>query len=238
MPDPTPAPSEASPLGGAPAEAPAPDPTGNLYPTGGETTAAAADTQGGDTFGGDSNSGGTEGADSLSGDTSGADTQSGEDSIAGFAAADLVIPEGMEANDELLAAFTTQALEAGLSKDNAQKLLDLHLSEVAKLEKASGEAFLASINEWRGQVMADPDIGGSNFKNTETVLGRALDTYGSKEARDAFDATGAGWHPAIVKFVYNMARSLNEGAPVAPKGPTGLGKRTAAAVLYGDNPQS
>lgn len=238
MADPAPAP-ELSPLSApsAPAtpEPAAPDPA--LSP--GTQKLYGAETSGGDSAAGTDTVSGPDTASGTDSVVAGSDTSVGPDGkkIEGAPAPDAIVlklPDGVEANAELLTSFTTLATESGLNTEKAQKLLDMHLAEVGKINAATEKAWTDQVAAWKTAIDKDPDIGGEKTAAAQVVIARALDTYGSSEARAAFEATGAGWNPAIIKFVHKMAAALNEGSPISPGGPRGQKAASPAARLYGE----
>lgn len=149
------------------------------------------------------------------------------------------LPEGVALAEEALGNFLTAANTAGLSKENAQALLKMHAEQVDGLVKdwvkVQTDTWTETNKAWRDEIAADPDIGSGNEKKTLEVIGRALDTYGSKEVRQALDLTGAGNNPHVTKLIYKMALALSEGSSVpggqpAPKGKAG---QTLGERLYG-----
>lgn len=153
---------------------------------------------------------------------------------------ELKLPEGQELTPESLASFTEIAKSLNLKPEDAQKLADLHFGNMKAsadaFAKAQTDAWTAVQKQWSDELEADPVLGGDAKKEAMSLIGRALDEYGSKEARDAFNITGAGNNPAIVRFVHNMAKMLVEAgaAPVVGE-PAGRGQKTAGQVLYGEN---
>lgn len=151
---------------------------------------------------------------------------------------DLALPEGFEPDEAQLTTFKTLAAKAGVPAEGAQELLTLGAQQVkAAVEKASTDATKLwddTITQWKADVAADPDIGGAKFKPALETIGRALDEYGSLEARQAFDVTGAGWNPAIVKFVHKMAAALSEGKPLPAPKPAPKSGTTIGNTLYPD----
>jgi hypothetical protein len=147
---------------------------------------------------------------------------------------EIKLPEDFEVDKDALAQFTDLAAQAGLNQEQAQSLADVGFKLLQAQAEASAKAWETTINEWRTTIQNDPELGGDKAAAVQTVLGRALDEYGSKEAREAFDMTGAGWHPAVVKFVYKMASALSEGTapPVGNPAPRTDGSR--AERLYGN----
>lgn len=151
-------------------------------------------------------------------------------------AAAIKLPEGMEVDTGLMEKFTNLAEKAKLGKEQAQSLADLY-TEAQKtyaesLAKEQQKAWDTVIDKWKGEIQSDPDIGGDKSETVQTTIGRALDEYGSDEARVAFEVTAAGWNPAIIKFVWKMAQALEEGSPVLGLRPSLNGPKTIGQILY------
>lgn len=145
---------------------------------------------------------------------------------------ELKLPEGFEAQPEALESFKGLAAEAGLDSEKAQKLLDLYVKEVKDYAVKQQAAWDQTITGWKTQLDALPDFAGEKKKEAQTLIGRALDEYGSPEARQAFDLTGAGWNPHIIQMFHKMAKALGEGTVVPPGQPAGQ-KTTTSERLYG-----
>lgn len=119
-----------------------------------------------------------------------------------------------------MATFTSLASEAGLTQEQSQKLADLYFAGVQSVAEANAKAFETTVNEWKGQLHALPDFATDEKREAaQVVIGRALDEYGSPEARQAFDASGIGWNPHVVSMFHKMAKALSEGGAVLPGRP-------------------
>jgi hypothetical protein len=132
--------------------------------------------------------------------------------------------------------FSTFAEKEGWNAEQAQGLVDLY-TEAQKtyaesLATEQQKAWDQVIDKWKGDINADPDIGGDKSDGVQTTIGRALDEYGSDEARVAFEVTAAGWNPAIIKFVWKMAQALEEGSPVPGLMPSRQGPKTVGQIMY------
>lgn len=147
------------------------------------------------------------------------------------------VPEGLEISDETLGAFKSLAAEAKLDQAAADKFLGMHTqalqSTVESIANAQAKAWEDTITGWKTEFESDPTFGGDNKAATLTAIGKALDEYGTPEARQAFDVTGAGWNPHIIRFVAKMAQALSEGSQVPPGGPTTAKGQTLGQRLYG-----
>lgn len=113
----------------------------------------------------------------------------------------------------------------------AQKLIDLHQARMndyaTHMSAEQHRVFNDTKKGWRDQVLADEMIGGSGHRSAMGVIAQARNAFvsdhpvGTKEFKadleefvNALDATGAGDHRAILKFVYRVGRAMNE--PTAP----------------------
>lgn len=217
------------------------DTTGTVFtppvegsPLGGATSGTDTNTGTDTTTGADSNSG----ADSNAGD--GNDSISGDDpgDVVPLASTDLVVPDGLTVSDAEMGEFLEFANGSKLSKEAAQSALDLYTknlqANVAALVEGQRNAWNETITGWKADLAKDPEFSGDNMVVAQTTIGRALDEYGDQATRDAFELTGAGWNPAIIRFVHNMAKALSEGKPVAAAAPAQqTGPKTPGQALYG-----
>lgn len=150
----------------------------------------------------------------------------------------ITLPEGVTADEGLMGEFSTFAAEAKLTTEQAQGLAGMYFKAqetlVSQLAAANQKAWDTTIDTWKSEIETDPVIGGDKSKAVQEVLGKVLDEYGTKEARQAFEVTAAGWNPHIIKFIHKMALALTEGAPVLAPGPAKQGPKSMASILYPD----
>lgn len=155
---------------------------------------------------------------------------------------DLTFPEGFTPDAEAIGKVNTIFAEAGVPVDKAQALMDIYSANLQAAVDAGANAakqhFVDLNNKWIGELDAMPEFQGEARKQTSTILGTALDEYGSDAAREAFNVTGAGNNPAIVRFILNLANAIVEGAPTPGGGvPPNSGKsgqrKSLGQSLYG-----
>jgi len=100
--------------------------------------------------------------------------------------------------------------------------------------KAASEAGSAQWNElqetWRAEVSKDAEIGGEKLQPTLGSISKLLDKYGSPEVRAAFDLTGAGNNPQVIKFLAKVAKDLGEPGPIS--GQPAAPPRDPASILF------
>jgi hypothetical protein len=145
-------------------------------------------------------------------------------------------PEGFEISDDRKGELTT-ALDAFRANpaEGAQALLDLHAKAMVEAtEKIRGdqrETFNNTLQDWEKAVLADTIIGGAGHETAMQAIARARDfalssvpTSDRAGFRADFEhflrATGAGSHPAFLKFVHAFSELVDE--PQGSHQPTGI----------------
>lgn len=119
---------------------------------------------------------------------------------------DFELPEGVEVDASALDAAKPLFKELGLDQAGAQKLVEFYaskLGEVAGTISAQAEALTA---EWQGQIKQD---WGAKYDANLSVAAKAVQ-LGGPELRDALNETGAGNHPAIIKFFHQIGSTISE----------------------------
>lgn len=174
---------------------------------------------------------------------------SGEDSVAASegsdsltaASYDFILPEGVSVDEASMTTLKETLAKSQVPPEVGQSLIDLHIAELNRSAEAFAaqqtEAWTSTLDEWKAAINADPELGGSKKATVTASIANAFDLYGTPEARQAFDVTGAGWNPHIIKFIHKMALALSEGTHVPSNGPSAKRGSTPAAVLYPDSEQ-
>ena len=170
------------------------------------------------------------------------------------------LPETLKMDDEQRGAFhgALDAFRQDPAK-GAQGLVDLHndlMKQYAEhLVSEQWRIFNDTRKEWRTQAMADEQIGGAGHQTAMGAIARMRDSFLSrhqagtpqyeadaKEFDQFLRTTGAGDHPAFLKFLHNVARRFDE-PPMPPPGakpPPNNGRRPGdkRSVLYDRSPAS
>lgn len=129
--------------------------------------------------------------------------------------ADIALPEGFEAEGEVMEEFLTLANDLGLDKDKASSLASLHAKVLSSAQEAAVSEWDKLQDTWKAEAKALPEIGGDKLDASLSVIAKAIDKYGTPEAREAFNITGAGNNPHIIKLLHSMASKLVEAPPVS-----------------------
>lgn len=148
---------------------------------------------------------------------------------------EIKIPEGVKLDDKLVGDFKAILADAKLSPaERAQKLVDMHLSDVKASQDASMKLWYDTQVKWQGDWKADAELGGANFEQVSATIAKAIDEVGGKDAqaiRDALMFTGAGNNVPIGRLVYRMAKALVEGGHVSGESPAKLGEGQDAVLM-------
>ncbi len=147
-----------------------------------------------------------------------------------LAAEAIVFPEGFAPDPEFTPKFVELANEMKLSPEAANKLVALQAEITKKGSEAATQLWLDTNTKWQDTVKADAEIGGTKLTESLAQVGKLLNSHGSPELREALNITGAGNHPAVVKFLYKMAKELNEGGALS--GSPASAPSDAASLLY------
>lgn len=143
--------------------------------------------------------------------------------------------DGVTPNDAALADFKTLAREFGLSKEKAQKLVDLQ-NRIARESfdaavKRYDEEQRAITDKWEATVKADPELGGTALDDNMRVAKSVFRTLGVPEAFDVIMKNNMGSNPAILRLLYRAGKALGEASFVHGRN-EGAAPVSAAKAIY------
>jgi len=149
------------------------------------------------------------------------------------------LPEGVKADEPAtkagLESFKAIAGAAGMTQEAAQSLVDQHFKDLQEAANQPYKLWEETQTKWQQEVKGDKEIGGANYEPMKASIAKAIDKFGGPEAakiREAFNFTGAGNHPEIIRFLARLAKSVNEPAHVAGSAAVTPDPKNPAAVLY------
>lgn len=162
---------------------------------------------------------------------------------------DFKVPEGYTLDSEVAKDASALFKRLDLNQSGAQELVDFYVAKTKEAFEAPFNAYMDKRQEWRDQVNALPEIGGSKLKSSQSSIAKLIDSIGDSKVSDAFreamDLTGAGDHPAVVQALVAWAKRLTEGGAVKGNGPVTEGQRdpnrpapSAAQAIYPNLPSS
>lgn len=138
------------------------------------------------------------------------------------------LPEGYKMNENKLKDFRSIAKELNLSKEQAQKLVDLDSKFLVEAESN----MKSMISEWKQKTISE--LG----DNAEVKLGEAATAFkqfGGEELVKLLQETGLENHPAIVKTFINIGSKMQTDKTVSATSGGVKSSITFTEALYGKN---
>jgi hypothetical protein len=147
----------------------------------------------------------------------------------------LIPPEGFSIDEALQAEVDPVFRELGLSNEAANKLMPLAGKFAERIAAAQGDAHQAMATDWARAAKADPELGGARWAETQSLVARALDTFGARqgsEFRMLLDDSRLGNHPEMIRMFRNVGARLGEGGGFVRSDAGAPVKQDRLASLY------
>ncbi|MEI6281975.1 MAG: hypothetical protein WCP82_04560 [Alphaproteobacteria bacterium] len=131
-------------------------------------------------------------------------------------------PEGITISDDNLKPAVEAFQKHGIAPAAAQELVGLYVDQMQKMQASSKQEqhrmWADTRKQWRDEVLADPQLGGSGHQTAMQAVARMRDKLVQASDMPAFNhmltVTGVGDHPMFLKVLHTAARLLDE--PAAP----------------------
>jgi plasmid stabilization system protein ParE len=126
------------------------------------------------------------------------------------------LPEGVKADEPLVAAFTSTVKDLKLSGEAAQKLVDAYAGVIAEQNKAAQEAWAKTLADNRKALEAHPEIGGTHLEKSQAEARKAIvfldQQHGGLGSRvvGKLSQLGLGDDPDLAHFLTLAGRSMAE----------------------------
>lgn len=120
------------------------------------------------------------------------------------------LPEGIPADDEMLAGFKDVAKEAGLKGPQAQKVVDLYVRAMRKEAESAKAEHEARIQTWADSLKTDAELGGKAYTQNVAHAQRGLAKFATPELRTLLNETGLGNHPELVRVFARVGKAMAE----------------------------
>lgn len=148
---------------------------------------------------------------------------------------EFTMPDGIEMDSEMLAEFEPIAKELGLSQEKAQKLVDIQIKSLQKLQAAheiqQEEAFKEMTTQWATAAKADSEYGGAKFNENLSVAQKALKQFASEGLIEYLNSSGLGNHPEVIRTFVKVGKAISEDKFVVG-GQGGARATDPAKVIY------
>lgn len=104
--------------------------------------------------------------------------------------------------------------EAGGDREKVREIISAHANDLAKFEaqrqKDSIAALQKTVDGWKAEAQADPDIGGAAYDENMGKVAQVRDRFGSEDLQYLLDETGMGSHPVWLKFALSISEAMSE----------------------------
>lgn len=144
---------------------------------------------------------------------------------------DFNFSDGYNVDTETLGKFTELAKGLDLTQEDAQKVMDLAVENMANAQKIQEQAWLKQREEWAKDIKADKDFGGEKFNETMERAKRSIANFFGEDVLTFLDATGYGDHPGLLKGLAKIDMAVGEDKIVDGKPSEQM--KSQAERLYG-----
>lgn len=146
--------------------------------------------------------------------------------------AEFSLPEGMTADEGLLAEVLPVFKAAGLTQEKAQELVDRYTQSIEAIPEAQAEKFEQLKDDWKATALKDDEIGGEAFEKNVGVAVRAVEKYATPELKELLESSGLGNHPEMIRLLYRVGNDLKEDSPVGGGTRAVTQSQDRASLLY------
>lgn len=146
----------------------------------------------------------------------------------------LALPEDSLLDNGAVERIAGFAKEQGLSKEQAQKILESQNELVKAYAEKQVEEFRAMRQEWYEATVNDKELGGAEFKAKAETAHRAAKKFASEEFLSMLNETGYGNHPEVVRLFYRIGLAMGEDKLVQANAQAGTKARTYEDIFYGN----
>lgn len=147
----------------------------------------------------------------------------------------LTMPDGVEVDQALLDELSPEFKAAGLTQKQAQALADKFIAAQTKKGEAQAQSWAKTISDWVDQAKTDPEIGGAKWDGTVKNASGVVARFGTPALKDYLNASGAGNHPEMIRFMAKVGAVIGEDRPAVSENPGKKIAQDTAAILYPDD---
>ena len=139
----------------------------------------------------------------------------------------------MKVDEETLGQAKGIFQEAKLPQETAQKFVDLYAGKLKEATETPYKLWHDTQAKWVKEINEDKEIGGDKLSEATSNAAKALDHPALKVPglREALIFTGAGNHPAVLKFFARVGKAVSAETFVGTGGAAGPARSTAE-LLY------
>ena len=122
-----------------------------------------------------------------------------EDEVPEDGAYDFNLPEGVELDDDAKAKWSEQFKDLGLTRGQADKLVQAQAAQVAQEQKAYADFITKQQTDHLDAAKSDSDIGGDKWGESQRLANLGLKTLGGDALKNLILTSGNGNNPEIIR---------------------------------------
>lgn len=144
-------------------------------------------------------------------------------------------PENLPLPEENLKSFTEACHKAGLTKEQADAMLNWHGQHHEAVQQFQAQAWGQTLKGWGDELASDPDFGGSKLKDTYGYAIKALKQFDDDKGslRTMLQETKYQYNPTIIRAFARVGMALGEHGFVGQRG-EGASEQTLEKRMYPD----
>lgn len=125
------------------------------------------------------------------------------------------------------------AEENGLSKSQAQKIIEHQEKTVRDYTESAKARFNEQTEAWVNDIREDKELGGENFEKSVELASRVFKKYAEPEFVQALQESGWGNHPELVRVFTRIGKAMANDEKVDGR-QHGSQPKTYEEVFYGN----
>lgn len=146
---------------------------------------------------------------------------------------DLAVPEETSLTEPEVESLKAYAKEKGLSKDQAQELLNQrHEAKEDLISRYKSEQDTLRT-QWLESAKNDKEFGGQHFAQNVEFAKRSLEKFATPGIVEYLNQTGLGNNPEVIRLFYRIGKSMSNDSIVNPGSAGGPVTKPIEDVFYG-----
>lgn len=146
---------------------------------------------------------------------------------------DLAVPEESHLTTTEVESLKTYAKEKGLSKDQAQELLNQRHEAKEDLIAGYKSEQETLRTQWLEAAKNDQEFGGQHFAQNVEFAKRSLEKFATPGIIEYLNQTGLGNNPEVIRLFYRIGKSMSNDSIVNAGAAGGPVKKPIEEVFYG-----
>lgn len=127
---------------------------------------------------------------------------------------DLKLPEETLLDESVLDEIASIAKEQGLSKEQAQVILDMQSKSLSSFQEKTLSQFNEQVKAWGEEIASDKEFGGDRLQESVNLAKNAVKAYAGEDLLKELDESGYGNHPKLFKMLVKIGKEMEAGSLV------------------------